>query len=258
MTNLEPNTNSKPNTDEGPATSQETLVERIRRLMAERGFNQTTLAAKVGMDRTELNRTLGGKRQPRPQELSWIAQAFGISIDELLKEVDLPVALRKTRDELEELTRRVLDAEAERDRSRLELKALDSERGGERARWQQGRAELVSETARLRTECERQVAQLRRDGETRERALASALRTEQEASRKAKEDLANANLLADRNYRAAKALEAQLAGTQQQIAQERSQKVATGVLVGLAGMLLGGAMGSSQGEAEDEDEDEDS
>jgi transcriptional regulator with XRE-family HTH domain len=247
---IRPEPNGKPKIETGAenATARETLAERIRRLMAERGLNQTTLSAKVGMDRTELNRTLSGKRQPRPQELNWIAQALAISIDELLEDVDLPVALRKTRDELEELARRVLDAEAERDRSRLELKALDSERADERARWQQDLEELITATARLRAEHERQVAQIRYDGEARERALATALGA-------AKEDLANANVLANKNYRAAKALETQLATTQQQVAQERSQKVATGVLVGLAGMLLGGAMGSGSGDDEDSDDD---
>jgi transcriptional regulator with XRE-family HTH domain len=233
----------------------ETLAGRIRRRMTVRGFNQTTFATKLGMERTELNRSLNEKRQFRAEELSWIAQALETSVDELADGLELPSALLKTRDELQELARRVLDAEADRERARVELKTVEDGFAAERTRWEKERSELVATASTLQSAHAGENARAR-DAEARAQALGSALKAEQETSAKLKRDAATANQLATRNYVAAKTLESQLRETQEKLAKEQSAKVATGLLAGLAGMWVGGTFGGGGGGGTESDGDD--
>lgn len=224
---------------------KETLGSRVAHLIRQRGFNQTTFAKKVGIERTELNRSLNDKRHFRPQELDWVAQALGQTVEELVAGIDLPLALRKTRDELRALAQRVLEAESERDRTRDELAALETEFADQRADWKRERAALVAAATQLRAEHERELASIRSGTAVSQRENDVALQA-------AHDDISQARVAAARNLRAAVALQTQLRQAQATIATERSGKVATGVLTGLAGLLLGGVLG---GGSDDEDGD---
>jgi transcriptional regulator with XRE-family HTH domain len=58
------------------------LGDAIRKLREERGWTQEELAAKVGMDRTNLARRENGKTRVKPTERPDFAKAFGMSLVE--------------------------------------------------------------------------------------------------------------------------------------------------------------------------------
>lgn len=234
---------------EEPSGAAETLGSRIRRLMEAAGLNQTSLAAKVGMDRSELNRTINDKRQARAAEIGWIAEALGTTRDELLKGLDLPAELSATRSELENLARRVLDAEAERDRARETLALQETALANERELWNEERVRLVAG-------CDEQVARARGDAQALERALRSELISARAELSAATRQLTLARAELAKQAHMNRVLSAQLTAANQTVAHERSQKLTTGVLAGLAGALFGGVVGSG-GPAEDDEDDYD-
>jgi len=64
---------------------REILARNLRRLRGERGLSQEALAHKTGLTQTYLSQVEGGKRNISIDNISALAQAFGISISELLK-----------------------------------------------------------------------------------------------------------------------------------------------------------------------------
>ena len=57
--------------------------QRFNVLLAQEGLNQEGLASKIDMDVTKLNRIINGKYIPTPPEMHEIAQALGVSPEEL-------------------------------------------------------------------------------------------------------------------------------------------------------------------------------
>jgi transcriptional regulator with XRE-family HTH domain len=223
---------------------REKVGQRVKRLMEAKGFNQTTLAKRTNIERTELNRLVNDKRQPRYDELAWLANALDVTVEVLLDGVELPDDIRKTLGQLEDAARRVLEAEGERDEVREKLKVLETEYAGDRKRWEEERKQLE---ARVK-------AALDEGTELRSQADAMAQALEKERRERGEERGA-----AESRFKQAEVslgvLRNQVAALRRELAQERASKIATGVIAGLAGLFGGAALGSSSsGSGDDDDE----
>lgn len=64
----------------------ERFGEFIKRLRIEKGFNQTQLAAKIGLDSGGLSKVETGKKDLKEEKLPLLAKVFSISIEELKKQ----------------------------------------------------------------------------------------------------------------------------------------------------------------------------
>jgi transcriptional regulator with XRE-family HTH domain len=73
-----------------PTDGQPTLGDRIRTIMEERGFSQTQVATRSGIDRSDINRIVKGHRRPRLAELPLLSAVLGVSVEDLLRDVDTP------------------------------------------------------------------------------------------------------------------------------------------------------------------------
>lgn len=104
----------------------QTFGTKLSTLMEEAGLNQTQLADKVGIDRTVISRIVNDKRHPQNHEIGWFAEAFGVPIEELLDGVELPEPIRREIERVQDLARKVLDAEQERDDALAQLEAMKS------------------------------------------------------------------------------------------------------------------------------------
>jgi len=64
------------------------LGRRLRELRAEQGFSQEAFADHCGLHRTAMSLIERGKRVPSLRTLATLSQGFGISLSELLEDVD--------------------------------------------------------------------------------------------------------------------------------------------------------------------------
>lgn len=60
---------------------------RVRELRMQRGLSQEKFALSIGMDRTYLASVEAGKRNISLENISKIANGFGITLEELFKEI---------------------------------------------------------------------------------------------------------------------------------------------------------------------------
>ena len=65
----------------------EEFGKRVRELRMKNGLSQEKFALKIGMDRTYLASVESGKRNISIQNISKIADGFGITLEELFKEI---------------------------------------------------------------------------------------------------------------------------------------------------------------------------
>ena len=140
--------------------TKEDLPQRLRRLLSERGMSQTDLATRSRIERSELNRLVNGKRDPRPYEIGWLAEAFGITAEALLEDVDV-AKLELFEEEVERgqaHAREVLTAERERDDAKAMYKALEGQVHGMEAGWRAERRDLQAALAAQREDCAQRVA----------------------------------------------------------------------------------------------------
>jgi transcriptional regulator with XRE-family HTH domain len=71
------------------------LGRRMRELRAKQGFSQEAFADHCGLHRTAMSLIERGKRVPSLRTLLTLSQGFGISVSELLKDVDKGVAKQR-------------------------------------------------------------------------------------------------------------------------------------------------------------------
>lgn len=71
-------------------TRDTNVLERISAALADAGKTQTELAQETGLEKTALNKALAGKRRLNLFEVAAIADALGLSLDELVAD-DQPV-----------------------------------------------------------------------------------------------------------------------------------------------------------------------
>lgn len=217
------------------ADTPDTFARRLQALMDAKGYNQTSLADKSGIERTCINRMLKGRKQPDPFQVGVLAQCFDVTPETLMAGIELPPHVQREVQRERERTERVLAAEAARDEAvaRVEHEAREKES--------------------LQTQLESERREARRQREALDAGWQQRLKDTYAAHAA---DLADASARFDKQQsvleRAAVklreqetiqvALRRQIAVLQQQLAQERSAKAGVGVLGGLVGMALGRAM----------------
>lgn len=89
----------------------EKFSSRIRRELEARGWSQSKLAKRSGMERCELNRVLNDHRVAKPHEVEWIAKALGLSREELMMGVELTPEARRLLETNASYERRIRDLE---------------------------------------------------------------------------------------------------------------------------------------------------
>ena len=208
--------------------------------MEEAGLNQTQLADKVGIDRTVISRIVNDKRPPQNHEIGWFAEALGVPIEELLDDVELPEPIRREIERVQDLARKVLDAEQERDDALAQLEAMKAAHQAEldaRGRIletvrNEGRAAVEVASQKL-VDCERgwrqQVDQVNAERDALAREVAQL---------KAQLAVRDAQLMTKTN---------QITKLKGQLTAVREGVGGTAVLVGLLGLAGGAALSSSGG-----------
>lgn len=71
------------------------LGKRLRELRAKQGFSQEAFADRCGLHRTAMSLIERGKRVPSLRTLLTLSQGFGITLSELLEDVDKGIKKRK-------------------------------------------------------------------------------------------------------------------------------------------------------------------
>lgn len=215
--------------------SKDSLGARIKKQMTDKGLNQTSLAKKAGIDRTQLNRLIHDKREPRQEELTWLAQALGTTVPELLAGLSLPDTVRQTMTVVEDAVRRSLAADGAREEAQARLEEAERAHHLEREEWKVERGELRKGLDESRQALhiaeglvEEKAAELRR--------LETAFADERTTLTRANEKLR----VVETTQRI------QLSTLQAQLAQERLSRNATGLMAGLFGLLGGAALTSRE------------
>lgn len=215
--------------------SKQTLAERVRSLMNEQGFNQSTLAQRSGVDRTVINRLLNRGHIPKAFQLALLAQTFKIEIEALIEGIELPQHVTETVDQMRGLAERTLRAEAERDAVRADNRVLTDQLEQERREH-----EHLAETEREAREAnERDLRQ--RIAQT-EAAHAAALQEKDREIAKLREVLRRGATDMQRVAASHESLRVDRDRLQQQLAQERANRVGGQVFAGFAGLLVGRAL----------------
>jgi transcriptional regulator with XRE-family HTH domain len=120
------NANCEVGAPEPTGPFKEPLGKRIERLMNAKGWSQTMLSDRSGVERSQLNRYINGHRNPSPEDIGSFAQALGVTPEELLDGAELPDNVRRAIDHAVSLTERALRAERERDEAQA-IKAAAEE-----------------------------------------------------------------------------------------------------------------------------------
>jgi transcriptional regulator with XRE-family HTH domain len=72
------------------------LGKRLRQLRAERGVSQEAFADSCGLHRTAMSLLERGKRVPSLRTLLTLSRGFGVSLSDLLEDVDKVVRKRRS------------------------------------------------------------------------------------------------------------------------------------------------------------------
>lgn len=218
----------------------DTFAIRLRRAIERRGISQTELAAKVEIDRTELNRLVNGKRAPKPREAAWLIEALGVDGDAFLGGLDLAEdpAFADEIEQYRRLARRVLDAERERDDAQASRKSLDESFRVEETAWRAERGQLQAALADIRRDCATRLKQREEELARREHELLRELSEARDQLALSQRQLRAANELANERLR-------QVAELQSSVETERARVMSAGVFGGLVGAMLGGGIGAA-------------
>ncbi len=222
----------------------ESLGARLGRLMKAKGFNQTTLARRAGIDRTDINRIVNDRREPRHDELAWLAQVLGVTIEDLLTGVEIPEGLRKTLAKVEEAARRVLAAESARDEMEARHRTLEEEFAAAKKCWEAERAQLqhqLEQAAAGVAEAQRRAQEAAQQTASKDLSLGAERATWNS-------EKAQLTLALRQSEAANQALRAQVEQLQQQLTKEDGKALAAGLLAGLAGLVSGAALQSASSE----------
>lgn len=216
-------------------TEPDTFARRLQRLMTAKGFTQTSLADKSGIERSCINRLLKGRRSPNVLQIGVLAQCLGVTPNDLMAGLQLLPQVQRAVDKERERAERVLAAEAARDEAIARAE------------------QLAAELERVQCEREREQEDARKAQEAVEAAWRERLRKGDvdHASQKQTSDKTIRNLKGMLERAAARireddatqfVLRNQVTALQQQVAHERSRKASASVLGGLVGIALGRAM----------------
>lgn len=104
-----------------------TFGTRLASLMKAADLNQTALAERVGIDRSRVSRLVNDKRPPNSDEVVWLAEALGVTVESMLEGISMPEPVLRDIQRAQELGRKVLEANAARDEAVAQLAALQEE-----------------------------------------------------------------------------------------------------------------------------------
>jgi transcriptional regulator with XRE-family HTH domain len=90
------------------------IGKRIKELLAARGWSQSQLSKRSGIERSHLCRLINDARTPKEDELHWIATALEITLEELLEGVVIEARLSEKLDIITGLTERLLEEQTQR------------------------------------------------------------------------------------------------------------------------------------------------
>lgn len=231
-------------------TASSSFAERLRNLINEKGITQTELATRTSIERSEINRMVNGKRDPKPQEIGWLAEALDVHPKKLIEGVNIE-QLETFEEEVErarEQARRVLSAERERDEAKSALKVQEDTTRTLEAGWRRERSEMQKLLATQRHDCADRLRQQEDELARREHELLTELSQLRDDKAALERDLRQARQLALNR-------EQQIEHLQRSLAAERGKVAAVGIFGGLLGVAVGGLGGALAATDEDEDED---
>jgi transcriptional regulator with XRE-family HTH domain len=200
--------------------------------MDAKGFNQTTLSKKSGIDRSSINRMLRGTRQPTQYDIGVLAKCFDVETDALMDGLALLPQVQRVVDRDRARTEQLLAAESARDEAVARADHLAAE--VERLRGELDSAAVGARKAQAASDAEH-AARLR----AAEKAHAAATETSHTTIANLKGMLARANAKLSEEAAAKNALRTQVAALQHLLAKEQSAKASAGLLGGIVGMALG-------------------
>ncbi|ACY14059.1 helix-turn-helix domain-containing protein [Haliangium ochraceum] len=243
--------------------------DRLVSFLEKRELSQTELAKMAGIERSTLNRLANNKREPRTEEVEWLAAALKISVDELVAGVEFD-SEPPERDEREaELAARVLKAEAICNSATARVASLEKSLAETRAEIEKERAAARKKEAAMRKEAEEDVASLEEEYEQRERDMRATFSDKLDRLREKslkREAQMRSDLWNLRQDLFTKEMTISDAETQIAILQKRNaalEKAISGakaatVIGALFGTAFGAALGSASGKSSyDEDYDDD-
>jgi len=222
---------------------RETLADRIRRLMEEKGLNQASLSDKSGVPRSELNRALNDHRQFRAEELAWLSTALGTDVDALLKNVEIPPDVLSQAEKAQAVAARLFELEAKHKAAVDEAKALSKEV-----------INLSVNVQQLTTARDEERAQRIKVQESLNKA-----QEEIESLRRALKDEQNLRLNEHRKLKQSElrvsVLQNQQATLTEQVRKLSGGQLGVGAWSALGGLVLGGIIGAAaKGSQDDDDE----
>lgn len=104
-----------------------TLGNRLKAILRERGKSQTWLAEKTGIDRSEINRILNGRKAPRGEHLRWMATALGMDVQQMVGDARMPEETVHEVQRIQSVMEQKLVAESERDIALAKVRALEAQ-----------------------------------------------------------------------------------------------------------------------------------
>lgn len=152
-------------------TDKTTFGARLTKLMEQAGLSQTELAKKTGIERSALNRLVNDKREPRPEEVEWIAVALGTQASQLVEGVTFAGEPPERRERDAELAARILAAESALQAADARNEALEQGRASTLRELEQVRKEAAANESRLREAFEREKDAIRAEATQQEQSL---------------------------------------------------------------------------------------
>ena len=249
-------------------TDRKSFGARLTELIEQAGISQTELARKAGIERSAFNRLVNDKREPKPEEVEWIAAALNIQVSQLVEGVTFAGEPPERQQREAELAARILAAESELQEAKGRAEALERGRESALRELEEVRAEAVANVLRLRESFEREKAALQEEAAQRElnlrtkckeqieRVQQAALRQE-DALRRENARLRQENFTKDLEIADLQARGTTLANQTRALQAAVSEAKGTALLSGLLGTVVGGLFGAAMASDNDEDEDED-
>jgi transcriptional regulator with XRE-family HTH domain len=225
---------------------RETFSKRLKRLMEEKNLSQSEVASKTGIDRSELNRLVHGKRAPKAREAAWLIEALGVT--EFMQGIDIAgdPAFREEIEQHQELARRMLDAERARDDAQAAHKSLEASFRSAETAWRTERQELQEALRDNRRDCAERLKQRDEALAKRENELLTKLSQANDYVAALERQLrATQQLAADRT--------AQLTQLSKALEAERAKVTSAGLFGGLVGALIGVGAGAAAASSDDEE-----
>lgn len=222
-------------------SASETFPQRVRRLLDERGITQAELASRTGIDRSELNRIVNGKRPPKPREAAWLIAQLGGTLEEWGPTLDFAddPASKEELSQHEGVALRHFEALRARDEAISAQKAFEASFRSEEQAWREERKQLQEAMRDIRRDCAERVKQRDEELARRENELLAELSAARDRIAELERQRREATQLAKDRLEQIKTLTAALDT-------ERSRVASAGLFGGLVGALLGaGAVAAS-------------